>query len=83
MLYIDDLVEGTIKFLEAEETSLSDRVYNIQSCSFTVSQAVDQLSLLHPGFQFSVEQDFRQAIVDTWPSDLCDQKAREDWKWNP
>jgi hypothetical protein len=28
-IYIDDLVKGTLEFLEEEESKLSERIYNI------------------------------------------------------
>lgn len=33
--------------------------------------------------KFTVKQDFRQKIVDSWPSDMCDSLAKKDWQWNP
>jgi len=35
MIYIDDLIEGTIKYLEAEPQKLKSSVYNIQGCYFS------------------------------------------------
>jgi threonine 3-dehydrogenase len=51
-LYIDDLVKGTIQFMETENDLLTDRVYNVQSCAFTVQQVVNEIRKTKPEFRF-------------------------------
>ena len=30
-----------------------------------------------------VTSDSRQAIIDSWPADVDDSRARQDWDWKP
>ena len=36
LIYIDDLIYGTLKYLETDGSKLTDTVYNIQGDSFTI-----------------------------------------------
>ena len=36
LIYIDDLIVGTLQLLEADQSKLSDVVYNIQGDSFSM-----------------------------------------------
>jgi nucleoside-diphosphate-sugar epimerase len=37
-----------------------------------------------PGAEISYEPDpVRAKIVDSWPEDMDDSRARQDWKWAP
>ena len=82
-IYIDDLIEGTLKFLETDSIKFTDVVYNIQSCSFTVKELADQIKKHMPEFKMDHLIDFRQKIVDTWPQSLDDTMAKKDWNFNP
>lgn len=82
-LYIDDLIEGTLKMMEAESQNLSESVYNIQSCSFSVKELADEIKKHIPEFNVNYQIDFRQKIVDTWPESLDDSLARKEWGYNP
>jgi len=82
-VYVDDLIEGTLKLLESEPKKLSDVVYNIQSCSFTVKEIYQEIKKHIPEFQMNHQIDFRQKIVDTWPESLDDSLARKDWGYSP
>ena len=43
MIYIDDAITGTLGIIEADDAKLTDRTYNIQSCSFSPSQLADAI----------------------------------------
>lgn len=83
MIYIDDLIQGTLQFLETPRSSLSTSVYNIQGCSFSPqvlhTEIVKHISNLRVDYQV----DFRQKIAECWPNSLDDQVARNDWNWSP
>lgn len=82
-VYIDDLIAGTLKMIESDPKKLTDVVYNIQSCSFTVKEIFEEIRKHIPEFQMSHQIDFRQKIVDTWPASLDDTLAKRDWGYNP
>lgn len=83
MIYIDDVVRGTLKFLEADSSSLSQRVYNMNGCSFTPEEQAASIKRVVQNFQQTYAPDFRQAIADSWPESLDDSVAKQDWGWAP
>lgn len=54
-IYIDDLVKGTLEFLEEEESKLSERIYNIQSISCTVHEAYSEIKKIQPDFKIDYD----------------------------
>jgi len=84
MMYMPDCIEGTKKFLEADPSTLTQRVYNITAMSFTPQQLADSITKYIPSFQIKYNPDPRkQSIADSWPKSINDSNARNDWKWNP
>ena len=43
IIYTDDVVNGTLGLLEAEDSQLSDRIYNINSTNFTIGDLVESV----------------------------------------
>jgi nucleoside-diphosphate-sugar epimerase len=59
-------------------------VYNVGSFSLTAAEILALVQEFFPGAQVSFEpHPGRQAIVDSWPADVDDRAAREDWGWSP
>lgn len=83
-MFMPDAVKALLDLAHAPQETLSRRVYNVTSFSFSARD-----------FQKLVLEDFpeaeikyipdpkRQAIVDSWPADINDQAARSDWNWSP
>ena len=68
----------------AEAPSLRRQVYNVTG----FSPSAEELQRIVMGFFPSAEIDYepdarRQAIVDSWPAEVDDRAAREDWGWAP
>jgi len=83
MMYIDDLVSGTISLIEASPFDLSRRVYNFQGLSFSPKEFIKELRKAI-NFQVEFEIDpLRNKIAKTWPVALDDKIARKDWGWKP
>ena len=43
IIYIDDVISGTLALLEAKDSQLSERTYNITSTSFNIGQLVESV----------------------------------------
>lgn len=83
MIYIDDVVNGTLKFLDVDNSRLTRRTYNMNGLSFTPDQQAKSIQKIIPHFKQTYAPDFRQAIADSWPESLDDSAARKDWGWKP
>lgn len=83
VIYIDDLLSGTIRFLEAPPSKLQRRIYNIQSCSLTPRDQAESIAYRIPEFKVDYQIDDRNRIVDTWPDTIDDSSARMQWGYKP
>jgi len=81
MMHMPDCLKATQMLLEADPSTLTQRVYNCNGISFTPSQLASQIQKYIPQFEISYKPDFRQAIADSWPKSLDDSAARRDWGW--
>jgi nucleoside-diphosphate-sugar epimerase len=79
-----DAIRALVMLEEAEEDRLSWRSYNVTSFNPSAQEFLAELRRRWPDAQveFRVD-DKRQAIVDSWPAEVSDEAAREDWGWEP
>ena len=49
--------------------------------SFTAGELADAISERLDGFTCDFKPDERQQYADSWPGDIDDSAAREDWDW--
>ena len=83
-MVMPDAVRSLLMLEEAAPESLTNRVYNVTSFSFSAQDFKDLAQKSFPGSEISFKPDpKRQAIVDTWPADINDSAARQDWDWEP
>ena len=80
MLHIDDAMEATLKFIEADKSKLTRRVYNLGGLSFTPKMLADGITKVIPEFKCSYVPDFRQPIADSWPASLS-EPSNKDFGW--
>merc|ERR1719499_296846 len=78
MMYMDDCIKATVELIEAPESSLKRRTYNLTGMSFTPQQQAEAIKLFIPEFECTYKPDFRQDIANTWPQSIDDSEARKD-----
>lgn len=79
-----DAIEAILQLMEAEEDSLSRSVYNVTSFSPTAGEFREKTLTYFPEAKIDfIINDKRQSIVDSWPANVDDHKARNDWGWEP
>ncbi|MBS3796130.1 MAG: NAD-dependent epimerase/dehydratase family protein [Candidatus Thorarchaeota archaeon] len=83
MMYMPDCIKSTIDLMEADESDLEHRSFNITAMSFTPAELVSEIKKHIPEFKIEYEPDYRQEIADSWPSSINDSAAREEWGWEP
>ena len=83
MMYMPDCLKCMIDLLEADDSKLKRRVYNVTGMSFSAGEIAAEIKEHIPEFQVEYEPDFRQEIADSWPKSIDDSLAREEWGWNP
>lgn len=81
---MDDAVRATLALMEVDENKLSVRTsYNLSAISFSPLTLVAAIKMQVPGFSVRYAPDFRQKIADSWPDEVDDSRARNDWGWKP
>jgi len=83
MMYQPDCLKCMIDLLEADNSRLKRRVYNITGMSFSAGEIAAEIKKYIPEFEIDYKPDFRQEIADSWPKTIDDSLAREEWGWNP
>ena len=85
MMYMDDAIRATIELMEIPFDKLSDSRggYNIAGCSFTARELVTSIQRHLPDFTCSFHPDIRQKYADSWPDEIEDTVAVDEWGWSP
>jgi len=83
MMYMPDCSKCMIDLLEADNSKLKRRVYNITGMSFSAGEIAAEIKKHIPEFEVDYKPDFRQEIADSWPKTIDDSLARDEWDWNP
>ena len=81
MMYIDDCIDATIRFLKADPNRLLRSTYNLAGISFTPKELAEACHKLMPGKKVTYEPDYRQLIADQWPRSICDKECKAHWNW--
>lgn len=83
-LVMPDAIKALLMLEAASKEVLTKVVYNITSFSPTAQDIYDIVKQAFPAADIDfVPHKSRQVIVDSWPADVNDSGAREDWGWNP
>ncbi|MBX3186476.1 MAG: NAD-dependent epimerase/dehydratase family protein [Labilithrix sp.] len=79
-----DAVSALVRLLEADRAKLTDTVYNVSAFSVSAAEIAERVRASFPGAQISFAPDaVRSKIVDSWPEDMDDTRARNDWGYAP
>jgi threonine 3-dehydrogenase len=79
-----DAIEAFQALAEAPRARLTARVYNLKGFSPTAGELLRALAARFPKVAVHFEPDpRRQALVDSWPGDVEDARARADWGFAP
>ena len=79
-----DGVDALLTLAAAPRDRLQRTAYNVGAFSPTAEEIRDVVMAAFPAAQISWSPDRkRQAIVDSWPADVDDAAARQDWSFAP
>jgi threonine 3-dehydrogenase len=77
-----DAVRALLDLSLADGERLTTSAYNIGAFSLSAAQIADRVKKTFPAARIEYEPDaHRNAIVDSWPEDVDDSRARADWGW--
>jgi len=79
-----DGVEALLQLAAAPRERLTRTAYNVTALNPSAQEIRDVVVRAFPSAEITWENDSkRQAIVDSWPSDVDDASARRDWGFAP
>lgn len=79
-----DAVQALLTLADAPAKSLMTRVYNVGAFSPSAGEVVEIVKRAFPRAEITFKVDeARQGIVDSWPADVDDARARRDWGYKP
>lgn len=79
-----DAIKALLLIERAPRENFSQLVYNVTSFSPSAQEIEGYVKKAFPQSEISYEvHHSRQAIVDSWPEDVNDTPARNDWGWLP
>ena len=85
MMYMPDALKAAIDLMEADPAKLVHRnSFNITAMSFEPEMIYAEIKKHIPDFQMEYQYDeLRQNIADSWPNQMDDHCAREEWGFKP
>ena len=79
-----DAVDALLALAHAPRERLTKTAYNLGAFSPSAAEIRDVVLRAFPSATIDYDVDLkRQAIVDSWPSEVDDSAARTDWSFNP
>lgn len=85
MMYMPDTIKASIDIMEADPNKLIHRnSFNVSAMSFSPEDIAAEIRKHIPDFILDYKIDpIRQEIADSWPNNMDDSSAREEWGWKP
>lgn len=79
-----DAIRALLALVEAPAERLTRPVYNVTAFSPSAGEVAALVRAAVPGARITFEPDRRrQRIVDSWPEEVDDTRARRDWGFRP
>lgn len=79
-----DAVKALIDLWSSPREKLKKLIYNVTSFSLTAQEISEIVASAFPNTEITFTPDERrQKIVDSWPGELDDRAAQDDWGWSP
>lgn len=79
-----DAIKSLLMLMNAPREKLTRTVYNIAAFAITAEEFRQRAIKAFPNADIKFEPNpRRQGIVDSWPQDVDDSRARNDWGWSP
>jgi nucleoside-diphosphate-sugar epimerase len=80
-----DAIKAAIDLMEADFNGLCHRnAFNITAMSVSPEEIASEIRKFIPEFIIEYNIDpLRQSIADSWPNNLDDSAAKEEWSWKP
>ncbi|MBC8313610.1 MAG: L-threonine 3-dehydrogenase, partial [Candidatus Cloacimonetes bacterium] len=84
MMYMPDALKAAVDIMEADPSKLIHRnAFNVSTMSFDPEKLGASIRKHIPEFKLDYEVDpVRQEIADSWPNNMDDSAAKEEWGWN-
>lgn len=85
MMYMPDAISSAINLMEADTDKLIHRnAFNVTAMSFDPEDIANEIKKIIPEFTMDYDVDpLRQSIADSWPNNMDDSAATEEWGWKP
>ncbi len=84
LMAMPDAVDALLRLAEAPRDRLMRTAYNVSAFSPRAQEIHDVVVAAFPRASIAWSTDAkRQAIIDSWPSDVDDSAARRDWGFAP
>jgi nucleoside-diphosphate-sugar epimerase len=79
-----DAIEALLAVMDAPADSLTSPVYNVSAFNPSALELAELVRRSFPEAQITFASDRRrQVIIDSWPEDVDDARARRDWGFRP
>jgi nucleoside-diphosphate-sugar epimerase len=83
-MVMPDAVDALVQLAQADRSRLRKSVYNITAFNPSAEEVRTLVAEGFPEAEITFDPDLkRQAIVDSWPADVNDTAARDDWGLAP
>ena len=85
MMFMPDALRAAIELMEADASRLKHfNSFNVGALSFDPEEVAASIQKRLSGFKLEYDVNpLLQSIADSWPDDLDDTAAREEWDWAP